>query len=215
MAQPWQFLGYQKLSGNASTVSFTNMFPAGTNASSYYDFRYKLVIETLSTNLSNNGTEPGEYYGVRANSVSNWDNAIYSQHNNNNNSGSSYNWSTSPSNTSQGSGYAFRQPYYGWLMSKGATSGSRRYSSNEDDLQWGTHEVRYTKPFNVGHGLSMRSFNVQSTSNASNQAFNGYIGTCGNSNTSTPSSLDINAANQQFLQGSKFWLWACRTTNDY
>tara|TARA_B100001094_G_C18127931_1_gene770540 strand:+ start:785 stop:1432 length:648 start_codon:yes stop_codon:yes gene_type:complete len=215
MAQPWQFLGYQKLSSWATTVSFTNMFPSGTNASSYWDFRYKLVIETLSTNQYDNGTEPGAYYGIRADSNPSWDIAAYSQHDNNQASGTSYTWSTSPSATANQLTYAFREPYWGWLMTKGATSGSRRYSSNEDDLQWGTHEVQYTKQHSTGHNMQMHSFNVQSTSDNSTQAFNGYIATSGENNTSVVSSLNINAANQNFLAGSKFWLWACRTTNDY
>jgi hypothetical protein len=215
MTQPWQFLGYQKLSGNASTVSFSNLFPAGTNASSYWDFRYKLVIETLTANQYDNGSEPGSYYGIRANSHSNWDIAAYSQHDNNQASGSSYNWSSSPSATSSGHSYGFREPYWGWFMTRGATSGTRRYSSNEDDLQWATHEVQYTKQHTTGHNMQMHSFNVQSTSNGSTQAWNGYIATSGELSSDAPSSLSLNAANQPFYQGSKFWLWACRTTNDY
>jgi len=221
MAQPWQFLGYQKLASNTAGVYFTNWFPAGTNASSYWDFNYKLVMETVTNYSGANGSEPGPYYRLNINSVYNWDVVAYSQHDDNQASGTPYQWSAYPTATTNGRPYAFEQPSTTWIMNQGtnndAANGTRRYASGEDDTQWGTTEVSYTKQHSTGHSMRMNSFNVQSRVNGTNQCFNGYQATCGTLTgyNVAPAELYINAANWQFLAGSKFWLWGCRTTNDY
>ena len=221
MAQPWQFLGYQKLASDTASVYFTNWFPAGTNASSYWDFDYKLVMETVVNDPWVNGNEAGPYYRLQMNSVTGNDICAWSAQSNNTTSGSIYSWGASPTALTNSRDYMFDEPYNGWIMAQGRntdpTDGMRRYASGEDDTQWGTYEVGYTKQHNAGHNMRMKGFNVQSRQDGAAQGYNSYMASAGSTSSvgTPPNSLLINAANYTFLAGSKFWLWACRTTNDY
>ena len=219
MAQPWQFLGYQKLASDTQHVNFTNLFPAGTPATATYDFDYKLVAECLSNNIYEDGCQGGlGNYGINSSGHTySWDGVSYQQQDINQAHNGVYTWSASPSSQTQSLTMAMCTPYYSWLNCSGTANYTRRYSDTQDNLQWGTYEFGFTKQHDTGQSFRMKGFNVQSRQDMSSFCFNHYMGIGGNnlSTTQPPSSITLQANSYIFAAGSKFWLWAMRSGNDY
>ena len=214
MTQPWQFVGYQKLANDTSTVQFNNIL--GTQNEGDV-LSWKLVIEGLSTNVGairNAGQNEAFFYNNNT-SNSNWDLSNYNQYDYNQTNNQTYGWGTNPQ---VGNGYYCALAGSNtWINPQGSSSNMQRYSTAEDSLQWSRFDVSYTKHQNVFPSMGMKAFNIVSTS--SYQSYNnGCIQSSGSTN-STSSNNDIIAvcygSNGNWRAGSKFWLWGLRTVNSF
>jgi len=213
MTQPWQFLGYQKLSARASQVQFTNVWDATSPKNR--NMKFKVVMEGMTYNETD-VIEVGApyYYCYTDGTNSSYDRSYYQQYDTNSGSASSKTWSTSAVHGNSAS--AFQESNQNWILTKGGSGTQRRYSSAEDNLQWGTYEVNWGSQPGIGESMQMKAFNVVSISNSSS-GYNHVIAGCGSGGAASPApgTFYWQAANYTFETGSKFWMWAMRDDNGF
>jgi hypothetical protein len=214
MSQPWEFLGYQKVSTATYMVTFSNML---TNSSTGA-MRYKIVVESLSTSASN-GTYTGATGFYPNQATGQWRSFLTFGESSSLNNGNTSVWSQGmsgqsvagigPSNGSQGSG---------WTMKQGSSGAfePRRYSGAEDDLQWGiaTCEFNQNHASNSMPGGFLQSVNVQSRTGSSCIASYQWGSWTSSGGSAASTTMNI-YNNENFLAGSKFWMWAQRVNNNF
>jgi len=220
MTQPWEFMGYQKLGTATTSVTFNNVHAGTGNAASQGNMRFKLVAETFS-DPANSGAGNGSYSGTAGVYTSatgqsgwtTWNNygAVFNQTHN-----QQYVLSGSmQSGTGAGAGYSNGGTGSGWCMKYGnAGPYEPRSTSNvEDDLQWGVTTFDFDRQQNQIQGVFIRGINTQSQ--GPNNALVDYTWASWSTNVSdvAPTALAI-FNNAQFMNGSKFWLWAQRANNN-
>jgi len=214
MTQPWEFLGYQKINANASQIQFNNVYTAANPV--YNNISFKLVAECMTYNETDIMETNAPYYQIKTNLTSgsnNWDYFYYGQYDTNSASGGNKQWANNGSGNYNQSG-AFTIPN-SWPMTKGSLSYQRRYSSTEDNLQWGTYEVEWMKMQGNRDILTMKGFNTVSRTNSTTMFNQQICSAASNGSTSQPSNISWFALNYTFLAGSKFWMWAMRDTNSF
>lgn len=214
MSQPWEFLGYQKVSTATYMVTFSNLLTNSSNGA----MRYKIVVESLHTSASN-GTYTGATGFYPNQSTGYWRSFLIFGENTSFGNGNTSTWSSGmtgqstvgigPSNGSAGSG---------WTMMQGANglNEPRRYSGAEDDLQWGiaTCEFNQSSTSQSFPGGFLQSVNVQSRTGSTCIASYQWGSWTSNSSPSASTTMNI-YANSSFLAGSKFWMWAQRVNNNF
>jgi hypothetical protein len=215
MTQPWEFLGYQKLTSSTGTVAFNNLWDS--SAPFYNNMKFKLVAEVMTTNPSDLVETAAPYYYISTDGTSgDYDLNHWQAYDTLAQNGGSKNWTTSITENANNR-QAFAAGSQNWCVTRGTTNFQRRYSSAEDNLQWGTYEVNMGTQHQIGISFSMKGINTYSRTN-STAMFNHVISSCGSAQKrmSSPSnSLYWNAVNYQFYAGSKFWVWGMRDTNAY
>tara|TARA_B100001059_G_scaffold224622_1_gene250929 strand:- start:574 stop:1233 length:660 start_codon:yes stop_codon:yes gene_type:complete len=219
MTQPWEFMGYQKLSTDTGYVSFNNLWDATSPAPKYNNMKFKMVAELLITDTSDLlPFSNGVYYNITADGTANyWDVAYYQKYDTNASNGSAVNWqSGTTANGNSLNGFAVTQ--YPWIVNYGDTNYQRRYSSAEDNLQWATYEINWSSQYQVGEAMQLKGFNTMSRTN-SNAMYNHVIASAGTGSTKitggTTSSMHFQATYYSWKAGSKFWVWAMRDSNSF
>tara|TARA_B100001094_G_scaffold50814_1_gene46425 strand:+ start:2481 stop:3128 length:648 start_codon:yes stop_codon:yes gene_type:complete len=214
MSQPWEFLGYQKVSTATYMVTFSNLL---TNSSTGA-MRYKIVVESLSTSASN-GTYAGATGFYPNQSSNSWRSFLtYGQSTSLGNGNTSL-WSQGMTGQSvTGIGPSNGNAGSGWTMMQGVNglNEPRRYSGAEDDLQWGiaTCEFNQNHANNSMPGGFLQSVNVQSRTGSTCIASYQWGSWSGSSSTQSSTTMNI-YNNENFLAGSKFWMWAQRVNNNF
>jgi hypothetical protein len=221
MTQPWEFLGYQKLSSDTAYVGFNNLWDATSPAPKYNNMKFKMVAELLITETNDllpfSGNE-GVYYNITADGTANYfDVAYYQKYDTNASNGVVANWTsglTALSNSLNGFGVG----QYGWVVNQGTTNYQRRYSSAEDNLQWATYEINWSSQDQVGEAMQLKGFNTMSRTN-STAMYNHVLASAGTGGTKitagTTSNMWFQAQYHTWKAGSKFWMWAMRDSNSF
>jgi hypothetical protein len=219
MTQPWEFMGYQKLSTDSAGVGFNNLWDATSPAPKYNNMKFKMVAELLISDT--NDLLPfsnGVYYNITADgTVSNWDVAYYQKYDTNASNGGVANWNSGLTQmTNSINGFAVNS--YPWVVNYGTTNYQRRYSSAEDNLQWATYEINWSSQDQIGEAMQLKGFNTMSRTN-STAMYNHVIASAGTGFTKitsgTSSSMWFQAQNYTWKAGSKFWMWAMRDSNSF
>ena len=219
MTQPWEFIGYQKLSTDTGYAGFNNLWDATSPAPKYNNMKFKMVAELLITDT--NDLLPfsnGAYYNITADgTVNSWDIAYWQKYDTNASNGGVANWTSSLQNTTSGMN-GFNNNSYNWVVNQGTTNYQRRYSSAEDNLQWATYEINWTSQYQIGEAMQLKGFNTMSRTN-STAMYNQVLASAGTGSTkisgSTTSSMWFQAQNYTWKAGSKFWVWAMRDSNSF
>ena len=219
MAQPWEFMGYQKLSSDTAHVQFTNLWDATSPAPKYNNMKIKMVAELLLAYeddllpFSN-----GVYYNITPDNTTNyWDVAYYQKYDTNASNGGVNNWAsglTAQANSLNG----FGVNQYPWVVNYGTTSYQRRYSSAEDNLQWATYEINWSSQDQIGEAMQLKGFNTMSRNN-NTAMYNHVLASAGTGGTKitpgTGSRMYFQATYYPWKAGSKFWMWAMRDSNSF